>query len=217
MSVSSIDGAFKKSPGDKVSVAPRSILLKEISLKEGLEVDWPIWLVSNAKLPLAPIFVLTWLGPATGRTWAAYCVACGNWYCCCCCCCCYWGRLLCKNESHADLLFAGPAAWVTSWRNLTSAACDLSCCCSKSWTMSGSPGVHTFFFDLAPDVEGTAAAAVLDEEESVGREGGRTVSVVDDGTDTSSSSPSSSSSSGAGCWTCRVPIFFLNCKHKKKW
>ncbi len=63
--------------------------------------------------------------------------------------------------------------------------------------MSGLPGVRTFFFDLAPDVEGTAAAAALYEEEAIGREGGRAVSGVDDGTDTSSSS--SSSSSGEVC------------------
>ncbi len=60
--------------------------------------------------------------------------------------------------------------------------------------MSGSPGVCTFFFDLAPDIEGTASAAVLDEEQAIGREGGRAVSGVDDGTDTSSSSSSSSAS-----------------------
>ncbi len=80
--------------------------------------------------------------------------------------------------------------------------------------MSGSPGVHTFFFDLAPDVEGTAA--VFDEEEAIGREEGRAVSGVDDGTETSSSS-ASSSASGAGYCACRGAIICLNCKQKKKW
>ncbi len=69
MSVSPMDGGSIKPDGDKESPAVRSRLVKELSPKEGLGVDWAIVAESTIlptplMLPLPPILLLTWLGSA---------------------------------------------------------------------------------------------------------------------------------------------------------